>query len=70
MPARKTTKKKAAPKLMKKCEPCTGQGFALFLVVVGFWWLAQELGWLVFPISIWPLVLIFFGVYNLIHSDH
>lgn len=53
----------------KRCEPCTGHGFALFLIVVGFWWLAQELGWINFGISIWPLVLIFFGVYHLIHSD-
>lgn len=55
---------------LKLCEPCIGHGFALFLISTGILWMAEDLGWVNFGISMWPLFLILFGVYHLINSDY
>jgi fatty acid desaturase len=59
------SKKMAAP----RCEPFAGNSFAFFMILVGFWLLAQELGWINFGISLWPFILIFFGLFHLVQDN-
>jgi apolipoprotein N-acyltransferase len=40
-------------------------GFALFLLIVGFFWLFRDLGYIQ-SLPFWPLVLIFFAVFLLL----
>ena len=49
----------------KSCWDCCGSngiGFGVFLLLLGGFFLAQELGWIE-TISFWPIVLIGFGAY-------
>lgn len=64
-----TMRKQTSIKRSKTCEPCSGKSFAFFLILVGIWWLAEDLGWFNFGISIWPFVVIFFGLYHLVHAE-
>ncbi len=43
-------------------------GFALFLLVVGLFWLARDMGYLA-SLPFWPLVLIFFAAMILLSRE-
>jgi hypothetical protein len=40
-------------------------GFALFLLVVGIFWLAKDMGYIP-ALPFWPLIIIFFAVFLLL----
>ncbi|MBI5389111.1 hypothetical protein HZB01_01895 [Candidatus Woesearchaeota archaeon] len=40
-----------------------GFGFPLFLILIGLFWLARNQGWIPQTISIWPVILIVFGLW-------
>jgi len=46
---------------------CGGGGgipiFGLFLIVIGGYFLARDLGWIAGNISFWPAVALLFGIY-------
>jgi len=49
------------------CACCGGGGYflAVLLLVIGFWFLARDLGWISLGISIWPIILIALGIWLL-----
>ena len=50
---------------------CCGSGWywGALLLLVGLFFLAKELGWVSLNVSIWPVVLIIFGLWLLL-KDH
>ncbi len=40
-----------------------GLFWGLFILVLGIWFLAKDLGWISLNISIWPIVLIVLGIW-------
>lgn len=54
------------------CAGCGGRNWAnfwgLLLLIIGGWFLAQQLGWVSDDFPFWPLVLIVFGAYILYNN--
>jgi len=49
-----------------ECGKGGGYGFAIMLLIIGGFFLARDLGWIDLGISLWPIVLITFGVYLIV----
>lgn len=61
---KKVIKKKAESVCLGGC--CYNmQSIAFFMVLIGFWWLARDYGWIDWRLPFWPMVLIFIGIYHL-----
>lgn len=45
-----------------------GAGFGFLLLVIGGYFIAQDLGWISSEVSFWPVVLAAIGVYYIIRS--
>lgn len=43
--------------------------FALTLIIIGGWYLLKGLGFIIWKLSIWPLLLIVLGAYTLAHIE-
>jgi len=45
-----------------------GLGFGIFLLVVGGYFVAQDLGWIAYDLSFWSVALVAFGLYYVLRS--
>jgi len=45
---------------------CGGNFCGWILLIIGLWFLAKELGWVSLGVSIWPIILIIFGIWLLV----
>lgn len=43
-------------------------GFGLFLIIIGVFLLGRELGWFSVKFSVWPVILIAFGIWMVLKS--
>ena len=48
------------------CKQSKFSGFGFMLLIIGFIWLAKELGWLTINLPFWPIALIVIGLYFLV----
>ena len=50
------------------CCNSSGKGFAVFLILLGAFFIARDLDWIPTDVSIWPILLLGLGLYYLMRK--